>query len=325
MPFFSIIIPIYNVEKYLNKCVDSVVNQTFDDIEVILVDDGSTDNSPAICDSYAEKDKRVKVIHKPNGGLSDARNTGIKNSAGKYLISLDSDDYWNDRSALLQLSKKADSGYDIIMFGCTDWNIHTGEKKISKDGYNIELLENSGKQEILHYLFSQKMIPGGANIFAVSSKIIKDNSIKYKKGICSEDYDFIMSTVFCCNSFSAINNPFYIYRKGRKDSITSSSFSKIIAGVTYTIDKWYKASSKIEDEQVKADLLNYLAFIYSTSLVSLGMADQSQINEAIKTLNEHKFILKYAYWNNVKLVRLFVSVFGIKSTAKMLKTYFKLK
>ena len=325
MPLFSIIIPVYNVEKYLNKCVDSVLNQTFTDFEVILVDDGSPDNCPAICDSYAEKDKRVRVIHKQNGGLSDARNTGIKNSAGKYLISLDSDDYWNDYNALLQLSQKVNSHYDIIMFGCTDWNIQTGEKNISKDGYNIELLENSGKQEILHYLFSQKMIPGGANIFAVSSKIIKDNSIKYKKGICSEDYDFIMSILFCCNSFSAINNPFYIYRKGRKDSITSSSFSKITYGITYTIDKWYKISNEIDDDQVKADVLNYLAFIYSTALVSLGRAKKHENQEVIKILSKHKFILKHAYWNNVKLIRLFVSVFGIKITSKMLKAYFKIK
>lgn len=88
----SVIIPVYNVEKYLEKCIDSVLKQTYSNLEIILVDDGSKDNSGKICDEYAEKDNRIKVIHKENGGLSDARNTGIKNSTGDYLSFLDGDD-----------------------------------------------------------------------------------------------------------------------------------------------------------------------------------------------------------------------------------------
>lgn len=89
----SIIVPIYNVEKYLKKCIDSILNQTYSNIEVILVDDGSPDNSGLICDNYAKKDKRIRVIHKKNGGLSDARNEGIKIAKGKYIGFVDSDDY----------------------------------------------------------------------------------------------------------------------------------------------------------------------------------------------------------------------------------------
>ncbi|MCB8516908.1 glycosyltransferase, partial [Enterococcus durans] len=89
----SIIVPIYNVEQYLRKCVDSILAQTFTDFEVILVDDGSPDNSGAICDEYAKLDSRVRVIHKENGGLSDARNAGIEIAKGKYLGFVDSDDF----------------------------------------------------------------------------------------------------------------------------------------------------------------------------------------------------------------------------------------
>ncbi|OOL43593.1 glycosyl transferase family 2, partial [Enterococcus faecium] len=87
------IVPVYKVEKYLRKCVDSILAQTFTDFEVILVDDGSPDNSGKICDEYAEKDNRVRVIHKENGGLSSARNAGIDVARGKYLGFVDSDDY----------------------------------------------------------------------------------------------------------------------------------------------------------------------------------------------------------------------------------------
>ena len=93
MTRISVIVPVYNVEKYLSRCVDSILNQTFTDFECILVDDGSPDNCGKICDEYAKKDKRVKVIHKQNGGLSDARNTGLDIAGGEYIYFLDSDDY----------------------------------------------------------------------------------------------------------------------------------------------------------------------------------------------------------------------------------------
>ena len=93
---FSVILPIYKVEKYLCECVDSILNQSFTDYEIILVDDGSPDGSGAICDEYAEKDARVKVIHKVNGGLSDARNAGFAIAQGEYVVFIDSDDYVTD-------------------------------------------------------------------------------------------------------------------------------------------------------------------------------------------------------------------------------------
>lgn len=96
MPKVSIIVPIYNVEKYLDRCVESLVNQTYTDIEIILVDDGSPDACPKMCDKWAKKDARIKVVHKQNGGLSDARNAGIDAAAGEYLTFIDSDDYVKD-------------------------------------------------------------------------------------------------------------------------------------------------------------------------------------------------------------------------------------
>ena len=90
----SFILPVYKVEKYLDECVESIVSQTYRDIEVVLVDDGSPDNCPVLCDQWAKKDQRIKVVHKPNGGLSDARNAGLDNATGDYVIFVDSDDFW---------------------------------------------------------------------------------------------------------------------------------------------------------------------------------------------------------------------------------------
>ena len=93
MDLISVIVPVYNVEKYLDKCIQSIVDQTYTNLEIILVDDGSPDNSGAICDEWAEKDNRIKVIHKANGGLSDARNAGLDIATGEYIAFVDSDDY----------------------------------------------------------------------------------------------------------------------------------------------------------------------------------------------------------------------------------------
>ena len=118
-PFFSVIIPIYNVEPYLRECVDHVLAQSFRDLEVILVDDGSPDGCGDICDAYAQADPRVRVIHKPNGGLSDARNAGLRIAVGAYILFLDSDDYWEDLSALERCHREltaADCAADLLIF-----------------------------------------------------------------------------------------------------------------------------------------------------------------------------------------------------------------
>ena len=105
MPLFSIIVPVYKAEKYINECVDSVLAQTFEDFELILADDGSPDRCPEICDEYAKKDSRIKVIHKENGGASSARNSGIEAACGEYVIFLDSDDYWEENYTLQRLTE----------------------------------------------------------------------------------------------------------------------------------------------------------------------------------------------------------------------------
>ena len=110
MPTISVIVPVYKVEPYIRKCVDSILGQTFSDIQVILVDDGSPDQCGKICDEYAKQDNRVEVIHKENGGLSDARNAGIPYAKGEYIIFLDSDDYIENDMFEYMYTRIKDSG-----------------------------------------------------------------------------------------------------------------------------------------------------------------------------------------------------------------------
>ena len=115
LPKISVIIPVYKVEEYINRCIKSVVNQTYDNLEIILVDDGSPDNCPAICDKWAEKDSRIKVIHKNNGGLSDARNMGMKIASGELIGFIDSDDWISKEmyQLLYENMKENEKSYEL--------------------------------------------------------------------------------------------------------------------------------------------------------------------------------------------------------------------
>lgn len=116
IPQISILVPVYNVEKYLRRCIDSVIKQDFQDWEMVLVDDGSPDKSPLICDEYSSLDKRIKTVHKTNGGLPSARLVGFQKAKGKYLVFLDSDDFLLD-NALSILYAKIEEGYDMVRAG----------------------------------------------------------------------------------------------------------------------------------------------------------------------------------------------------------------
>ena len=114
-PLITVIVPVYNVEKYLTRCVDSIINQTYKNLEIILVDDGSTDSSPAICDNYAKKDSRINVIHKQNNGASSARNAALDIASGDYIGFVDSDDYINRDMYASLFDSIVDSGSDMAI------------------------------------------------------------------------------------------------------------------------------------------------------------------------------------------------------------------
>lgn len=130
MPKVSIVVAIYNVEKYVSKCIESILKQTFTDFELLLVNDGSKDGSLAILEEYAAKDSRIEIINKVNGGLSDARNVGMKKAQGKYIYFVDGDDFIEETLLEKCVNKLEQTDSDMVMFDIYQYYLETGKKKL---------------------------------------------------------------------------------------------------------------------------------------------------------------------------------------------------
>lgn len=209
----SIIIPVYNVDEYLPECLDSVINQTLKDIEIICINDGSTDNSPAILNSYAQKDNRIVTINKENEGVSKARNYGLNAAQGEYIMFLDADDYYTLDACEKAYNAVKLNNTDIGVFGFaklnnnkieTSW--HSKEiTKICKENYKIDLYSFQGM--IWHKIFRKSFLDEYNIRFLTDLKT-------------GEDSVFAYTTFFNNASFTFIDGDFYIYRLNRNNSAT---------------------------------------------------------------------------------------------------------
>lgn len=320
---FSIIIPVYNVEKYLNECVESVLNQTYKNFEIILVDDGSTDSSPQICDSYAEKDIRIKVIHKENGGLSSARNAGIENMTGDYVLFLDSDDFWDNNKALEHLSSIiAENNTDVVCYGYKEFYESTNERK------NVicipeMLFSDLSTEDQLEALLTNGIFTSSACCKTIRTKLIFDKDIYFVENITSEDIDWSARILLNAKSFALYNDYFYNYRQ-RDGSITHQIKYKNLEILSNNIIKCINLAEKVEEGRLKDLYLNYVAYQYITFLHSSFLCEKNdKIKYLVDKMKNYKYLLKYNLNRKVKLVYLFNKLFGFNIMYKLLKIYLK--
>lgn len=233
-PLITVIIPVYKVEQYLSRCVTSVLNQTMGELEILLVDDGSPDNCPKICDDYAEKYDNIHVFHKQNGGLSSARNVGIKHAHGKYLFFLDSDD-WLDEDGLERLYKVAEEAnvdfvrYRSIRSGWPNKPEHTPTvvekpRELTGGYYSEEMIES----DIYPRLLATKQLTLGPIVGAwgalYRTSLLKNNNILFNEGIrYSEDIPFSTSVLLHTKSFYFVNEAGTYHYWYNKNSISKSA------------------------------------------------------------------------------------------------------
>lgn len=316
---FSIIVPIYNVEKYLNKCIDSILSQTYTNFELILVDDGSPDNCPAICDEYAKKDSRIIVIHKENGGVSSARNAGIRQSIGDYILFIDGDDYF-DRNLLktCYLNLVQDPSLDIINF-CLAYVNQEGN---IDNAINLSVGEWSLKSDCEKFEYYKSVItPYGGwsmGIRCYKSSLIKENSIFFPEGFkYAEDFVFVSKSILKSQKIKHIDfiGYYYVQRKGSMcHSITHIPFKE----TSYMLYLVYDFALK---EGYSCLIENYYTiFDIIMSVLVFENLNYGTLKQVIKDLDVYKLQGNKEYYR--KVVKQYYKNRDCKKYKNLLKSKF---
>lgn len=317
--FFSVIVPVYNVEKYLKECVDSILSQTFKDFELILVNDGSKDSSPAICDEYAEKDSRVKVIHKENGGQSTARNMGIEKATGEFAVFLDSDDLIADSNFFEDVKNTIEENTDIVLFRyCKYYGDRTDDC-----GINLADLNTDDKADLLRELVKRDAFFCSCWSKCTRMSILKENNIIFDTSLSCEDMDWYYNVVSKAKNFKVIDKPYIHYRQ-RENSVTSSFKKKSITDYIFTINKWSEEHKKIADEKEREVMLSSLAKLYCNLLIAYSRHTK-ELKDCKKEIFSFKWLLAYDLNPRTKIISKFSKMFGLGITCTLLKILEKVR
>ena len=288
---FSIIVPVYNVETYLRECIDSILEQEYKDYELILVDDGSKDNSGCICDEYAQKDERITVIHQENAGQAVARNTGTSVAKGEYIVYLDSDDYICDKNFLLKLAEKTKHDTDVILYGYKKF--FEKSQTFGKDICQYPNVQGKTPNCVMKELLTADMYDGCPWNKTVKKSFLDENKIAFVPKMISEDSDWFLQVVTKAKTYDNINEAFVVYRQ-REGSTSHAPKVKSLTDNIRILQTW---SARFEeyglDEDFKASLKSVLARYYANMLVLYARFPKEQVNEYFKQIKDLQYLLKY--------------------------------
>lgn len=291
----SLVIPVYNVEKYLARCLDYCINQTYQNLEIICVNDGSTDNSLTILDHYKTLDNRIQVINKENGGLSSARNVGIAASVGKYIMFVDSDDFISTVAVEKLLKYAEQYNSDIVVFDYVHNNgknfINISVDKnciIPGEVFNIDTLDGSAYNEV----------PVSAWCKFYNADFLKDNEIFFDEGLIFEDVAFFSKVYTTAKRIVYLNESFYSYTLSREGQIMERRDDKLFD--IFAIHKIVK------DTLMKSGYYEKCKFVVNLNLISDIMWKFNIIKKELKPLffnkiKEANFSIDVNVYNNLNL------------------------
>ena len=326
-PMFSIIIPVYNTEKELERCVRSVTCQTFRDFELILVDDGSRDRSGAICDLLADEDSRIVVIHQRNAGCSEARNAGIRVSHGEYLIFVDSDDLWDDERGLEGIVQTISEhpGVDVVCFGVRIFN----EKGSFVKERKPELPSRIGtkKADVIRHLIYTTGFFSTSYVKVLRREFFLNQELFFIKGLLSEDIEWSARILVGCRSIAVYPNAFYKRMQRSEGSITSSIGKKNITDILGSIERGICfAREKAENSTLLALYYEYWAYQYAMLLgLTYIIRKDEEYPAILQRLKKLKWLLKYDHVNKVAAVRKLTAVLGVSGAIRLLSVYYRVK
>ena len=255
----SIIVPVYKVERELDRCVQSLFKQTYKNLEIILVDDGSPDKCPELCENYAEMDKRVKVIHKENGGLSDARNAGLKQATGEYILYVDSDDYIDLDTRERFIKAAGNQKIDIIVGNAIMEN--PDGKELMIHSATPSGITYTAKQFIMSAVKAyQWYAPAWLNMYR--RDFLLDNQLYFKKGIYFEDVQMLPRVFLRAKKITCIDGTFYHYIIRENSIMTSQKDEKKKNDSIQNLKEWKEQFDLVDDVDLKKCLYGMLVKMY---------------------------------------------------------------
>ena len=283
MPKVSVIVPIYNVEKYLEKCINSLLSQTLEDIQIILVNDGSKDNSGNIAKEYEKNNKdRVIYVEKENGGLSDARNYGLKYATGDFIAFLDSDDYIEKNAYEEMYNKAIEENADYVECDFI-WEF---PNKIRVD----KQYPYKNKKEMLSFV---RVVAWNK---LIKRQLITDNNLEFPKGLRYEDVEFTYKLIPFVNRFAYVDKPFIHYVQ-REDSIANVQNERTaeIFTVLDNVIEFYKKNNIYEEYRNELEY-NYARYLLCSSLKRMCKIKDKSIREKLLTESWERLNLNFPNW-----------------------------
>ncbi len=303
-PLISIIVPVYNVEKYIRRCVESLINQSYKNLEIILIDDGSPDNSGAICDEYAERDSRIKVIHKENGGVSSARNVGLDSASGEYIGFLDSDDFIAPEMYEVLYSNLTENDADISAGGCTIEN-SVGE---FIPHYKYDVTETLDKAQTISEMLKQVKYTCSLCDKMFSSKLIGE--VRFDVNIShNEDLLFVYQLMKKSRKAVYTSKPMYYYCNNEQSASRVSFSDKnttMLKAQTMVLKDIKENIPEIYDvaltEYVKTAIFNL------TAIAKSGYKNKGYVEKLRKIVKDNlKFFIKSYVAKGYKLYAILIT------------------
>lgn len=325
---FSIVVILYNSEAFVDKCVNSILNQTRGDFELLLVDDGSKDKTLEKCRSYEKMDARVKAIHKENGGISDARNTGIQNATGEYIVFVDGDDWLGEKYLesmyeLIQLYPEV----DCVLARMTEHTVETGAERVVGDAFGEEINEmlgtiGNGKDACTAIFKKYGRFPMGMGARGVYRlNMIKDNNILFW-GKYYEDIEFTMNVVCHSRKILCNTNPYYYFRN-HATSTSKKSQIKYAKDIVDLLQQWNKLVEEEENAAFKKALSLEIGRRYGDMIAKYAKRlPDGEVDELIMQVKETKDLLKSGSNWVCKVIRISFSILGVSNSIRLCRKVF---
>lgn len=320
---FSVIVPVYNSHQYIEDCLNSVIRQSFADFEVVIVDDGSTDSSLSICQKYLS-DSRCRIIrHSENRGAAAARNTGIAEARGDYVLFLDNDDWWDDPNALMMIAFEIERyrSPDLLCFPMGEYYEDSDSLNLSvvalPDGYG----PHSSYYDLMGMMVSKGYFYSSASGKAVKRSLIVDSHLEFDATLkYNEDSEWSRLLLKNASSAGWLDRPFYIYRKNSSVSQSSSPDNLAVLECLRCIVNRHidDVESGIFDRKRESLVSSFVSYLFALMMAYIGMVPREHVAGIVEEQNRNLWLLNRGTQTTVRCVNLCCKVLGFRLTARIL-------